>query len=161
MASEYAMADDNSILTEDQLFEELCFLIRRAEKGGVASRYLRALFLAGEKMLEQVRRDREEQESSPFPTGDEGRISDRIAALDHHGFAHCGEQRFPVEIVDLGARGFGVVADQGVPAGSFMLLEVPGAEGIDVFSCFVVFCREKEGRFRIGLRIFALLPKGR
>lgn len=152
---------DKPISTPFELFEEIRRLIQRGELGGVDRRYLDPLFSAGEAIMACLSKQRREEISGPgLPDEEERRAQFRIPT-NTMAEAVVKEERFPVEVIDLGARGFGLLSVRPLTAGDFLRLEVQGREGVETFSCFVAFVREKEGVYRAGLRLFARLPRGR
>lgn len=147
--------DPLPIVNEFQLFEELRQVIERAERGGVARGLIHPLFEASDRIMNEISRMRRENRRAALPE----RRNDFRIEPNKNAMAVSGEVRFPVEILDLGAHGFGIRSSTPVPSGSFLILELPGEEGPDAFSCFVAFCREREDGYRMGLRIFAKLPR--
>ncbi|MBF0284762.1 MAG: hypothetical protein HQL51_09915 [Magnetococcales bacterium] len=146
---------EGPIDNEYELFEALRLLIARAEAGGLPRRHLNALFDVGERIMADLSHIRQDGEEG-LETVDQR----RHLRLPSPGQGHAiyQERRLPVEVVDLGARGFGIVCSEIIPSGSFILLEMNSLDGMETFSCFVAFCREKGASYRMGLRIFAKLP---
>lgn len=144
------------IVDEFQLFEELRQVIERAERGGIPRALVHPLFEASDRIMNEISRMRRENRRVSLPE----RRNDFRIEPNKQGTAISGESRFPVEILDLGAHGFGIRSNTPVSSGSFLILELPSTEeGVDAFSCFVAFCREREDGYRMGLRIFAKLPR--
>lgn len=149
---------EKPISTPFELFEEIRRLIQRAEMGGVERRHLDALFNAGEAIMLGLAKQRREYIGGLVEEGEDERRTLLRLQANTQAVAVVDDERLPVQILDLGARGFGILARQPIPVGHFLILEVPASEGWEAFSCFVAFQREKEGEYRIGLRLFAKLP---
>ncbi|MBF0125297.1 MAG: PilZ domain-containing protein [Magnetococcales bacterium] len=152
------------IRNEFELFEEVRRLVMRAEEGDVRREVVDLLFDAGEKIMTEitrVQRTQQQQHSDDHPGAEdtcyEKRHNPRFRT-DVQGTVIIDNERIPVELIDLGSKGFGVFIKRPVPASSYLLLEVDSLNGIETFSCLVMFCRERNDGYRLGLRLFALLP---
>lgn len=147
---------ETPITNEFELFEELRKLVQRAERGGLISQHIQALRSMGEQVMATIvaSNQRESREVQYEDRRDSFRFKPQEAAV-----AVVELERIPVNILDLGGRGVGVFSPQSIATGSYLLLEIMGPEGLDIYSCFTAFCREKEDGYRIGLRLFAKLPR--
>ncbi|MBF0158351.1 MAG: PilZ domain-containing protein [Magnetococcales bacterium] len=152
------------IHNEFELFEAVRQLIIRAEQGGVRREMVDLLFDAGEKIMAEITRSQRLQHQDHNNHGAhyeepccEKRNNPRFRT-DVQGCVIIDSERIPVELIDLGSKGFGVFITRPVPTSSYLLLEVASVNGVETFSCFVMFCRERNDGYRLGLRLFALLP---
>lgn len=83
------------------------------------------------------------------------RLSDRIITSEAAMIESDG-QRMPVEILDLGLKGFGLRAFRPLTLGSKVNLAIAEGGELHTYPCEVAFSREDGGLFRVGLRIVDL-----
>ncbi len=98
----------------------------------------------------------------PNPSADQGvscqRISQRLKNKDAATMRRALEE-FPVTILDIGVLGFGLLSMVQVDIGTQVELEISGVNGIDVYQCRVMFCRQDASHYHLGLEIIEQEPE--
>jgi len=85
------------------------------------------------------------------------RISQRLDNQEQAVLKH-GKESFPVELLDLGVAGFGLNSLIAITIGNQVELEVCSDLGLDIYRCKVVFCRQEDQHYHIGLEIIEQEP---
>ncbi|MBF0147397.1 MAG: PilZ domain-containing protein [Magnetococcales bacterium] len=148
--------NQDRITTPEDLYSALDALTVKAKQGGLGPVWMGLLFDAIDGML------RLEPGLCSPGGGDRAKVNQRgkyrVAARGNGNLVHAGK-KVSVEIRDMSAQGFGIHAPASLPVGANVMLEViSGQGGKDLYSCYVQNCRQNDGNYRIGLRIFDMPP---
>jgi hypothetical protein len=164
------------IRDELELLDEVSRLLVRAETGGVAADFTELLAKVQAQMVEKCAREQPQYGRNrcarvpeiaevAVDDGDmtsredqEQRYAPRFEAVVE-GVAIVAGERIAVEVVNLGAHGFGISAGREIRRGSRVLLELSGPQGVETFSCLVVFCRERAGGYHMGMSMVSALSR--
>ncbi|MBF0447086.1 MAG: PilZ domain-containing protein [Magnetococcales bacterium] len=145
-----------SITTVEALFDALDDLTTQAKRGNLANPVVSLLFDTMDRLMriDPALRNR----GLTDLTRDNQRQNHRITFLGKGQIIHQN-QYARVEIIDMSSQGFGVKTPRVLPVQSNVMFEINSAEGgKDTYSCYVQNCQFDGENYRVGLKIFDMIP---
>ena len=157
MKKESAMKSD-PITSASELFDALDHLTIRSKRGELSNDIMSILFETMDQLMNAEPKLRNRGLTSPDQVNQREKY--RVSTPGKGKLIHNNRES-KASIIDMSVQGFGVKVSKSMPLRANVMFEVKNSRegGKDLYSCYVQNCRRDGKEFRIGLRIFDMLPR--